>query len=165
MGRGVIIILAASLGLNFFMAGYLFSDWLKPAPPPVAGGFRGFDNPRGLAHMAEALPPERRRAFRQSFKESLPNMRAHHREVRELREEMRALLEAEEFDRAAIAAKMEEMRDVRARQQAAFDEAFLGAIGALSADERQSMIELAKKVRKERRHERRERMRPPPPEH
>ena len=164
MGRGITILLAISLGLNFFMAGYLVSDWLKPGPPPVASGFKGFDHPRGLVRMSEALPPDRRRAFRQSFREGLPNMRAHHRDMRALRDEMRVLLKAEEFDSVAAAAKMAEMRDARARQHEAFDEALLSAISVLSADERQAMIEMAQQLRKERPYKRREHTGPPPPQ-
>ncbi len=156
MGRGVGILLAASLGLNFFIAGFLLHDRLdrdRP-PPPFAADFRGFDNPRGLVGAAGVLPPESRREFRRAFRAQLPNMRGRFREMRTLRLELRALLEANELDAAAVAAKMTEIRDARARQQEAFDAAFAAAMETLSAEERQRMIEFSEQRRKERRNHR-----------
>ncbi len=165
MGRGIVIVLAVSLGLNFFAAGALFNNWLNPpAPPPhAANGFKGYDSPRGLARMAEALPPESRLAFREAFRERLPDMRSQFREMYPLREQLNALIAAEEWDSAAVAAKMDEIRAVRERQQEAFDAAFLEAVTALSAEDRKSMIELARQRRMERRKKHRRRMDMPPP--
>lgn len=162
MGRGVVIVLAVSLGLNFLIAGYLLNDAIdgdRASPPPVSE-FRGFGNPRGLIGAARVLPRESRRAFREAFRERLPDMRAHHGEMRALRRDMNALIEAKDWDGAAVAAKMKEIRDVRARQQQAFDAAFFAALQTLSSEERQAMTAFAEQRRKDRRGDRR--MRPPP---
>ena len=165
MGRGIAIVLAVSLGLNFFMAGYLLHDVVRPPPPPpFAEDFRGFNNPRGLIGAARALPPETRRAFRTSFQERLPDMRNQHREMRLRREELRVLIEADEWDADAVAAKMDEIRVLHARQREAFDKAFIDAVGALSGEDRRRMIEDATQMRMERHKKRRGRMKPPPPE-
>ncbi len=165
MGRGIAIVLAVSLGLNFFMAGFLLHDVIRPPspPPPLAGDFRGLNNPRGLIGAAMALPPETRRAFRRSFQERLPDMRIQHREMRSKREELRALVEADEWDADAVAAKMEEIRMLHARQREAFDKAFVDAVGSLSGEDRRRMIEAAMQMRMQRRGKRDGRMKPPPP--
>ncbi len=163
MGRGVAIVLAASLGLNFFIAGFLLHDQLdrdpRP-PPPGAADFRGFDNPRGLIGITKALPPDSRRSFRAAFRERLPNMRAHHREMRMLREELGDLIGADEWNGVAVTEKMTEIRTLRSRQQEAFDEAFVAAVSTLSAEDRQRMIEFAE----ERRLKGRDWRKPPRPE-
>ena len=163
MGRGVIIVLAASLGLNFLIAGYLLNDIVDRdrASPPAAAEFRGFNNPRGLVGAARVLPPDSRRAFRAAFRDRLPDMRAHHREMRALRGDMKALIEADEWDGAAVAAKMKEVREVRARQQQAFDEAFFAALQTLSSEDRKAMTAFAAQHRKDRG---RDRHFGPPPE-
>ncbi len=156
MGRGVVIFLAASLGLNFLIAGYLLNDALDQdrAPPPGAAEFRGFNNPRGLVGAADVLSPESQRAFRAAFREGLPNMRAHHKEIRTLRRGLREILAAEEWDGAAVEAKMTEIRDVRARQQQAFDDAYATALETLSGEDRKRMIAFAEQRRMERREKR-----------
>ena len=152
MGRGITIILAVSLGLNFFLAGYLAKGWLSPGnppPPPMEDSFKGFDHPRGLWRMAESLAPEQRDAMRRAFKEQLPDMRDHYKQMRALRDDMRALVEAEAWDGAAVAAKMAEIRALRTQQQEAFDAAFLSAVGELPGDDRKRLIELSEERRGE----------------
>lgn len=156
MGRGVIILLAVSLGLNCLVAGYFLNDALdgKGKPPHAAAEFRGFDNPRSLVGVANALPPESRRQFRAAFRPHVAMMRDNHRQVRALRQEMRVLVEAEEWDSAAVASKMEEIRVARTRQQEEFDKAFVAAISTLSAEDRQRMIAFAEERRREHRRRR-----------
>lgn len=155
MGRGITIVLAISLGLNFFLAGFLAKSWLspehRPPPPPMADGFKGFDHPGGLWRMAESLAPDQRDAMRKAFKEQLPDMRDHFKQMRTLRNDMRRLVESEEWDGAAVAAKMAEIRALRTQQQEAFDAAFLAAVGELPGDDRKRLIELSEERRGERR--------------
>jgi len=160
MGRGVIILLAVSLGLNCLVAGYVLNDALdgKRKPAHAAAEFRGFDNPRSLVGVANALPPESRRQFRAAFRPHVTKMRDNHRQVKTLRREMRVLVEAEEWDSAAVASKMEEIRSARARQQEEFDAAFVAAISTLSAADRQRMIEFAEERRREHRRRRGDRL-------
>lgn len=152
MGRGIVIVLAVSLGLNFLIAGYLLNDVMDGdrASPPHAAEFRGFNNPRGLVGAANVLPQESRRDFRAAFRERLPDMRAHHREMRVLRRDMKTLIAADEWDGAAVSEKMKDIRDVRARQQRAFDEAFLAALTTLSSEDRDRLLEFAEQRRRER---------------
>lgn len=161
MGRGVMIALAVSLGLNFLIAGYVLHDVIDsdpPSPPPAADMRGGFNNPGGLMRVAGALPPESRRAFRRAIRAELPDMRTHHQEMRRLRGELRMLMEAEQWDEAAVAQKMEDIRNVQARQRAAFDKALVSALGSISAEDRELLMEIARQRRAERRKGRR---RPP----
>ncbi|MEM9617558.1 MAG: periplasmic heavy metal sensor [Pseudomonadota bacterium] len=147
MGRGLMIALVASLGLNIFAVGFLSGRVLNdpPAGPPQRGP--GGEQSFRLMHYADALPPERRAEFREAFRAQLPAMRDDFREMRRLRMELSALLGAEEFDRAAVAAKFDAIQDVRDQQQAAFGEAFLDAFETLTPEERQMLREAAESRR------------------
>jgi uncharacterized membrane protein len=155
------IVLAASLGLNFFAAGYLFHGKVNPppAPPPSVEG-RGFENPRGLMRLANELPDESREAFRREIRTALPQMRDQHRRMRALRGELRVLVEADDWDGDAVAAKMDDIRAVRSAQTEAFDKAYTKALGAVPAEDRRRLIEIAEKRRADRRERWRDRRRP-----
>lgn len=150
MGRGVMIALIASLGLNIFAVGFLSGRVLNdehggpPMPPPGRGGEQSFR----LMHYADALPGERRREFRSAFRTQLPIMRDGFEEMRRLRRELTMILGAEEFDRAAAAAKFEEIEQLRNRQQAAFGKAFLDAFETLTPEERATLREAVRKKRR-----------------
>ncbi len=158
MGRGLMIVLAASLGLNFFVAGFLFHGRVNPTPPPppVAEG-AGFGNPRGVMRLVGELPPESRRAFRREIRGALPGMREMNGRMRILQQELRMLIEAEEWDADAVAAKMAEIRALRAAQTEAFDGAFAAALEAVSVEDRRRLLEMAERRRAERRERWRER--------
>lgn len=163
MGKGLIIALAASLGLNFFAAGFVLHDVLNPrdqtalTAPDRDQALRGVAHGRGLMGAAESLPPQSRRAFRAAFRQALPDMRVRHRDLRARQGELVALFQAERWDDDAIAAKMAEIRDIRAGQQQAFDTALSAAMGALAQEDRDRLLEAAR----QRRVERQQRRRPP----
>lgn len=154
MGRGVMIALIASLGLNIFAVGFLSGRILNdehagpPSPPPMRGAEQSFR----LMHYADALPDERRQEFREAFRTQLPAMRDGFQEMRRLRRELTMLLGAEEFDRAAAAAKFEEIEQLRNNQQAAFGEAFLDAFETLTPEERAALREAVQDRRRKGRH-------------
>lgn len=170
MGRGLIILLVISLGLNIFAIGHLSGRLIAGGKPPhsveTPGPRGGFDNPFRLMRQADALPPELRDDFRAAVREQLPSLRAEHRNMRNLRRELGVLMSAEEWDGAAVSAKLEEIRAAQGRQQTAFNTAFMRAFESLPAEERQRLIEEASQRRKDRRKDRRERWRdrqaPPP---
>ena len=155
MGRGVIItLLVVSAALNIFMFG-VFSGRLIhgafPHPPrqeeqrPVAAP----DNPFRMMRYADELPEATREKFRIALKEGLPQARENYKESRRLREELAALLKAEELDRDQVSAKMAEIQAQQAAQRAAFDKAFLDALETLSSDERRQLLQAAEKHRKD----------------
>lgn len=168
MNRSLIIVLAGSLALNVFAGGFILGRALAPQPePPIlaeARTMRGLDNPFRIMRSAEALPVESRMMFREAFRTQLPELRERHREMRRLRLEFATLLQAEEWDRDAVAAKLEEINAAQNRQRDAFKAAYIDAFGKLTAGERRLLIEAARSRRSERgkRFMRGERDRPPP---
>ncbi len=161
MGRGVTIALGAllfiSLALNVFALGHVSGRVIagqNPAPPPQVENHRprgGFEDPLKIMRYAEDLSPELRQAFRESFREQLPAMREAHGQMRDLRRELAALMSAEEWDDAAIEAKLEDIRALEARQQKAFTGAFIGVFEDIPADERKALIEAVNEKRAEHR--------------
>ncbi|MEO1135187.1 MAG: periplasmic heavy metal sensor [Pseudomonadota bacterium] len=165
MGRGLIILLVVSLGLNVFAVGHLSGRMIAnpgPAASIEAPGPRGgFQDPFRLMRNADVLSPESREAFRASFREQLPSLRAEHRQMRELRRELGVLMSADAWDAAAVDAKLQEIRAAQNRQHDAFNTAFMNAFEKLSAEDRKRLIEAAGQRRHDRRgrwRERRERM-------
>lgn len=162
MGRGLIILLVASLGLNIFAIGHLSGRLIAGGKPPQAdhmerGKHRGFHDPFHVMRYAKELSPELRETFRAEIKEQLPALRKHHEHMKGLRRELGVLMSADEWDGDAVAAKLNEIRETQQRQSEAFNQAFINAFETLPADERKLLIDTANKRRAERRKERRER--------
>ena len=170
MGRGLMIVLVASLGLNIFAVGFLSGRVLNderagpPGPPPGRGAEQSFR----LMHYTDALPHERREEFRKAFRTQLPAIRDDFQEMRRLRVELSALLGADEFDRTAVEAKFDALHAIQERQQAAFGNAFLDAFETLTPEEREMLKDAAHdrrgKTRRGHRGEHRKRMRDAPEE-
>jgi len=115
--------------------------------PPRSGGF---EDPFRIMHDADGMSPELRDAFRESFRAQLPEMREFHKQMRGLRRELGVLMSAEDWDAAAIDAKLDEIKALQARQQDAFTDAFTSVFETLPADERKRLIDSANERRKAR---------------
>lgn len=166
MGRGVAIALGAllfiSLAVNVFALGHLSGRMIAgdPPPPPQVEGKKprgGFEDPLKIMRYAEDMSPELRERFRESFREQLPQMREEHHKKRALRKELGALVSAEEWDAAAIDAKLAEIAVIENRQQKAFTDAFVSVLAALPYEERKALIDAANERRAQRRKEREKR--------
>lgn len=155
MSRSLIIVLVASLALNVFAGGFIVGRVLAPQPePPVFAegpAMRGADNPFRVMRYAEALPRETRMSFREAFRTQLPELRERHREVRRLRVELALLMQADEWDRDAVLAKLEEIDAAQEGQRDAFNAAYVKAFGSLTLEDRRLLIEQAASRRAERR--------------
>lgn len=161
MGRGVVIGLAAllflSLAVNIFALGHISGRMIAggDGPPPHHTGERGprggFEDPFKIMRYAEELSPELRERFRSAFREQLPVMRSSHGEVGALRRELGVLMSAQEWDEAAISAKLKEIDVVQQRQRDAFNQAFMSAFESLPVEERKRLIDTANERRAERR--------------
>lgn len=167
MNRSLIIALIGSLALNVFAGGFILGRALAPQPePPILADGRavkGPDNPFRMMRYAEALPPESREAFREAFRDQLPDLRQHHRETRRLRAELAALVQTEGWDRDAVLAKLEEIDAAQKRQRDAFNAGYVNAFGTLELDERRLLMEEAAARRAERRKRFRDKREGPPP--
>ncbi len=174
MGRGLIILLVASLGLNIFAAGHFAGKMISGPPrgkPPMerSGGRGGFDDPFHVMRYADELSPELRAAFRGEIEQQLPVLRGEHKRMRGLKRELGALMSAEVWDGEAVTAKLNEIHAAQERQRAAFNEAFVNAFETLPAAERKMLIDTANQRRAERRRLYKKRKkgddhRPPPPQ-
>ncbi len=153
MGRGLIIALIASLAANLFAVGFisgrLISD--EPRSPHAERGGPGrIDNPLGLMNHARDLQPEMREAFRDKIRAKLPALREQHRLTHKLRQELAMLIKAEEWDRGAITAKLDEIKTAQDRQREVFNAAFIDAFETLPPEERRRLIEVAANRHKDR---------------
>ena len=173
MGRGLIVLLVVSLGLNIFALGHFSGRLIAGNKPPsrehIERGHRGkFSDPFHVMRYADELSPELRQRFRAEIKNELPSLREHHSEMRQLRRELGALMSADEWDGDAVAAKLNEISETQDRQRDAFNRAFMSAFETLPADQRKLLIDTANKRRAERRRLRKlrhgERDHRPPPE-
>lgn len=163
MGRGLIIILIASLALNVFAVGFFSGRVIsKDGPPPrqVHDQRARMDNPFALMHYAGELPPGIRDDFRNKIRGKLPVLRERHQNTQKLREELALLIAAEDWDRAAVTAKFEEIKAEQDRQREVFNAAFIDAVETLPAAERKKLMETVGKRRMGRRLRRDRRMPP-----
>lgn len=174
MGRGLIVLLVASLGLNVFALGHFSGRILAGDKPPsrehIERGHHGkFGDPFHVMRYADELSPELRQRFRAEIKDELPSLREHHDHMRELRRELGALMSADEWDGEAVSAKLREISETQDRQREAFNRAFMNAFETLPAEQRKLLIDTANERRAERRHKRKLRYhrddeRPSPPD-
>ena len=175
MGRGLIILLVASLGLNIFAAGHFAGKTLSGPPkdkPPMerSGGRGGYDDPFHVMRYADELSPELRETFRGEIKQQLPVLRGEHKRMRSLKRELGVLMSAPAWDGDAVNAKLNEIHEAQERQRAAFNVAFVNAFETLPADQRKMLIDTANERRAERKRLRKKRrkgdhdQRPPPPD-
>ena len=160
MGRGLIVLLIVSILLNIFGVGFISGRMLdhEPHRAPEIMRSGGHTSPFRMMRHAEELPPEKRDAFRDVIKAGLPSARENHETVRRLQGELSELFASDELDRAAISAKMTEIRSEQARQREVFDIILVEAMATLSAEERRLMIKAANE-RREKFRERRGRKR------
>ena len=145
MGRGIVIALVASLGLNIFAVGFLAGRMIhKDSPPPIENAVpRGIENPFRLLRHADALPAESREAFRDAIRSELPSMRAQRHAQRAAHKRLAALLAAEEWDRAAIQKEFDALAVSQNEQRQVFNDAFLNAFETLSAEDRRLLMALS----------------------
>ncbi len=164
MGRGLIIILIASLALNVFAVGFFSGRVISnDGPPQHLGPGQGarLGHPLALMNYARELPPEIRDDFRRKIREKLPALREEHRNTQMLRRELASLIAADEWDRDAVAAKFAEIKVVEDLKRDVFTAAFVEALETLPAEERRKLIEATGK-RGMKRHRLRDRRMPPP---
>jgi len=97
--RGLGIALIVSLGVNLFLAGMMVTGALYHKR---GGGMAGYDRPFPHWSARRALEGESRGKVDTIWREARPNLRAHIREVRKARRDIRQQLKADTLDRPAL---------------------------------------------------------------
>jgi len=160
--RGGRVLLIASLALNLFLVGLIVGG--------IMSGVRTFRE-RGpgfglsameMREVADMLADETRAKFRESMRDSFPELRQAFRDARQARDGVSEALAAEPFD-------IDALEDAFATARAADDKvwtlstgAFTKFVGELDEAEREELVEAIKKRRDFRRSRRDDRPGPPP---
>ncbi len=127
-------LLAASLAVNLFLAGFLAArslrhhDVERRRPPDlfhIGGALRGSDVP----------------GVRQKMRTHMQQARPARRELRRARAEVKAALEAEQFDRQRLESALAELRAQSVKMQDLLHGALVDVVDGLSAQERRSLAE------------------------
>ncbi len=107
------IALFVSLALNLFLVGVMTTNWLRDDGPANQVRFGRFNREAAMA----VISAESREKVESLWKQHMDAIRGHSKARRRLRVEMRALLQAASFDRAAYDAlsKQSHARSQRSR--------------------------------------------------
>ena len=174
MNKTLMIVLAASLAVNVFLAGHVSGKLIsgnhaasEHRPPPRGG--RG--GPEGLSFMRnlDVLTPEVREEFRRSVREGLPAMRRNFEQTSRAHQELAQALKSDPWDRALAEEKLMAVHEVQNRQRTMFTGSFFDALETLSLEDRIALVDASQNRRQGRRERRRPGGRrgdgpPPPPE-
>jgi Spy/CpxP family protein refolding chaperone len=151
----VLGVLFVSLGANFFLAGWFFE---RSRDAPWRGG------PPGAVSVFD-FPPEAQQAVRRRFQEERRRAGFDWEELRAKRREVSDAMLAPVIDRAAVAARMAELRSLTDRMQQRAQEVMLDALEQMTPQQRAEIAERRRAREEERarfwreRREERERMR------
>lgn len=165
-----IIALLASVLVNGVLAGFVLHrtadgpDW-RLAHRIDGDGRREYSRGPGfdLRGFMYALPEDARSEARERMRDDMDDIRALFAESRAASEEAEALMRAESFDREAVAAALQRMRDARESMEIHMEGVLLDIVGNLDAQTRAAAIEAGRSHhRRIRFHDRRDG--PPPPD-
>jgi uncharacterized membrane protein len=139
-------------------------DWRPPHGAGEHGGRGGPDF--DLRGFMFALPEEARAEARERMRADWEEIRTLFRESRRAREDVEALMRAEDFDREAVAAALQRMRETRQRMETHMEGVLLDIVGDLDAQTRAAALEAGRQrhFRRHRRDHDAPHRRPPPDE-
>lgn len=146
MEKWIRIALAASLGANIFLGGFMAARMLGPRPAEQAPAIVDL-NLRGLP---QGLPSEVREELEDSMRVYRREIRHAYRDYRNQQREINRLLAEENLNEAAIAEAHEQLRDLNARIQGPMQQALIDAMREMDVETRRHIIEL-REVSKKRR--------------
>jgi len=142
--RGLLIALIVSLALNVFVLGGLAGALLMGVHPP--GGPPPGGPPR-LAAMGEALSPAHRQAWEQTLKTAVGISRPKLQQARALRRQGWQALAANPADPAAALLSLNQSRLLEAQARGEMDQAVVGFVATLPADERGRLTDKLSRAR------------------
>lgn len=130
------ILLAISLGLNLFLAGWEVTQHFAPAPyskPPPA--------PETVADaIANSLPPNDAEILRKAFAEKRPALEAARQEYLGELANLRQVITADPFDPDVFVRAMDQMRATRQAERLLFSDTMRDVIPRLSAQGRRDFV-------------------------
>lgn len=133
--RTLAVLLAASLGVNVFLAGTIAGR--LGAQRAHGGPFAG----PAADTLIRFVPEHGRRAMREQLREQRPELREEHREMSRLHRRIGEELQREQPDRQVLADLHAELRAVQGKIGDALHGAFLDSVLAMPQAERQAMVE------------------------
>lgn len=122
------------------------------APPD--GPRHGHERGMMQEEFLKGLPPEKAAMVKESMDKQREAGKATHEQMKKLRDEQKAILTADKFDRAAFLAKAKQIGELSAKRSAARAESIADVAAKLTPQERTMLAE---------RFEKRRFHRPPPP--
>lgn len=141
--RWVTIALIVSLSLNLLVVGMIGGLALNRAGPPR----ESHDRPPGSSELmsagplARALTTEERRALARELFKNRDQLRAARRQLQGGLEQAVAVLQADQFDRAALAAVMQQQNTILVEQVGDMQELLLDHLEGLDPAQRAEMAE------------------------
>jgi uncharacterized membrane protein len=142
--RWATVLLVASLALNLLVAGVVAGAiWhFKRAGAASADGV-----PPGIAHLAKALPADKRERVHGLFRDAQPALKGLRREVHQARRAADEAFSAESFDRVRLEAAQTRQLDAERNLRAGYQRIYQDVGGLLTVQERRDLV----KERNERR--------------
>lgn len=126
---GLIAALTLSLAGNLVVAGLILAH--RAPPPPFALG-----SPSAVEGLFGQLSPEGEATVRETMRAARHDMREQMEALREARRDVRRVMEAENFDRAALAAALEKVRTLGDAVEQRMEAAFVTAAEKLTPEDR-----------------------------
>lgn len=130
---GLVIALTVSLAGNLLVAGVVASHWFDDRPPPPVS----LANPYMVEGLFEDLSPEGRDVLRNSLRGARRDLKDTFRELHGARRELRRLMVADPFDRAAFEAATARMTALGDAVEHRMQQAFTEAVSQMSLEDRQ----------------------------
>jgi uncharacterized membrane protein len=129
------VLLAASLGANLFLGGWL------------AGRLTGeaTQGQRNIEAMLAPLPQDKRALVRKELRAAMPQVRQHFKALQAARAAVAEELVKSEPDQVQLDRRFAEVRVQTTAIQAAFQQAFKRAAASLTPEERRAVIEALKR--------------------
>ncbi len=146
--RTLFWLLAASVGLNLFLAGFWVARALR---------HRDFEQRRSaeMFHVGRALRGSKVAGVREKARAHMQRARPLRRELRAARAQVKRALEAETYNHTELESALQRLRAKSADVQEALHEALLDVADGLSVEERRALGEANWSPRRQRPHVRR----------
>ena len=129
-------VLFVSLGLNLFLAGFLFArgvDSIGPAQPPEPINV-------SLGGMPQDIPPELQESLEENFRKHSREVSRIYGDLIEARIVAREVLQQEEFDEVALEEALAEVRELQIQIQGPLHEALVEAAMELDVEMRRELV-------------------------